>query len=65
MKEISAKELNSLYLYAWKQGIKTLYYQHSFNAAQQFGRKKLQEAESKKPKITFVGQDTICLNCEA
>lgn len=30
----SAKELNDLHLYAWEQGIKTLYYQHGTNAAQ-------------------------------
>lgn len=60
---ISAKDLNALYLYAWEQGIKTLYYQHSMNAAQQFGRKKLQEQESKKPKVTVMGE--VCINCEA
>lgn len=32
----TAKELNELYLYAWENGIKTLYYQHSTNAAQKF-----------------------------
>lgn len=41
------KEINALYLYAWKLGIKTLYYQHSVSAAQQFGRlKDLQNCES-------------------
>jgi len=35
------KEINHLYLQAWKQGIKSLYYQHSMNAAQQMVRKKL------------------------
>ncbi|HQV64703.1 MAG TPA: ribonucleoside-diphosphate reductase subunit alpha, partial [Candidatus Paceibacterota bacterium] len=43
---LPTKDLNALYLYAWEKGIKTLYYQHSMNAAQQFGRKKLQEAEA-------------------
>lgn len=62
---ISTKDLNSLYLYAWEKGIKTLYYQHSMNAAQQFGRKKLQEQESKKPKVILVAEDSICVNCEA
>jgi ribonucleotide reductase alpha subunit len=62
---LSAKELNALYLHAWEQGIKTLYYQHSMNAAQQFGRKKLQEADAKKPKVTVLSQDNICVNCEA
>lgn len=32
------KEINALYIDAWKQGIKTLYYQHSMNAAQQLNR---------------------------
>lgn len=62
---ISAKDLNSLYLYAWEKGIKTLYYQHSMNAAQQFGRKKLQEQEAKKAKVVLVAEDSICVNCEA
>ncbi len=62
---VSAKDLNSLYLYAWEKGIKTLYYQHSMNAAQQFGRKKLQEQESKKPKVVFVAEDNVCVSCEA
>lgn len=43
------KDINNLYITAWKLGIKTLYYQHSMNAAQQFGRKKAQ----------------TCVNCEA
>ncbi len=62
---ISAKDLNSLYLYAWEKGIKTLYYQHSMNAAQQFGRKKLQENDAKKPKVILVAEDSTCINCEA
>jgi ribonucleoside-diphosphate reductase alpha chain len=61
---IPTKDLNSLYLYAWEKGIKTLYYQHSMNAAQQFGRKKLQEQESKKPKVVFVAEDNVCISCE-
>lgn len=62
---ISAKELNALYLYAWEKGIKTLYYQHSMNAAQQFGRKKLQELGTKKPKVTVLSEDNMCVGCEA
>lgn len=42
------KDINALYLQAWKQGVKSLYYQHSMNAAQQMVRKKLQENEGKK-----------------
>ncbi len=61
---LPTKDLNALYLYAWEKGIKTLYYQHSMNAAQQFGRKKLQEAEAKKPKVTIIA-DNICIGCEA
>jgi ribonucleoside-diphosphate reductase alpha chain len=41
------KEINKLYIQAWKQGIKSLYYQHSMNAAQQLIRKKLTEKGAK------------------
>ena len=41
--KIKAKDLNELYIYAWRLGIKTLYYQHSVNAAQEFSRMKVQE----------------------
>ena len=36
-----AKDVNLLYIEAWKLGLKSLYYQHSMNAAQQLNRKKL------------------------
>lgn len=32
------KDLNRLHLEAWERGVKTLYYQHSMNAAQEFNR---------------------------
>lgn len=32
------KEINQLHLYAWENGIKSLYYQHSTSAAQEFYR---------------------------
>lgn len=35
------KDINNLYVEAWKLGIKALYYQHSMNAAQQFNRELL------------------------
>lgn len=35
------KDINMIYVEAWKLGIKALYYQHSMNAAQQFNRKLL------------------------
>lgn len=34
----TAKEMNQLYIYAWEQGLKSLYYQHSTSAAQEFYR---------------------------
>lgn len=34
----TAKEINQLHLYAWENGIKSLYYQHSTSAAQEFYR---------------------------
>ncbi len=44
------KDVNKLYVDAWKMGVKTFYYQHSMNAAQQLGRKKA---------------NGTCNNCEA
>lgn len=44
------KDVNNLYIQAWKLGIKTFYYQHSMNAAQELGRKKAK---------------SVCVNCEA
>lgn len=35
------KDINNFYIQAWKAGIKTFYYQHSMNAAQQLSRKKV------------------------
>jgi len=32
------RDLNGLYLEAWRRGVKSLYYQHSVNAAQEFNR---------------------------
>lgn len=40
---VSPKDINQLYLNAWKKGIKALYYQHSMNAAQSHIRQKLQK----------------------
>ncbi len=66
---MATKDLNALYLYAWEKGVKTLYYQHSMNAAQQFGRKKLLEfEENKQSQIKYnVIQDPdsgVCISCE-
>ena len=35
---VSAKQINQLYLYAWEEGVKTLYYQFSKSSAQDFAR---------------------------
>lgn len=35
---IKAKDINQLYLYAWEEGVKTLYYQFSQSSAQAFSR---------------------------
>lgn len=45
--DTSVKDINALYIDAWKKGVKTLYYQHSMNAAQQMVRKKLAEQDKK------------------
>ena len=42
------KEINKLYIRAWQKGVKTLYYAHSMNAAQQLSRKKIMEKQVKK-----------------
>ncbi len=60
-----AKEVNALYLHAWKLGIKTLYYQHSMNAAQQFGRKKLKEMADKQKEVKIINTGNVCTSCEA
>lgn len=36
--EVSIKDINKLYIEAWKRGVKSLYYQNSVNAAQKFSR---------------------------
>jgi ribonucleoside-diphosphate reductase alpha chain len=42
--DTSTKEINKIHVTAWKLGLKSLYYQHSMNAAQKFKQKK--ECES-------------------
>jgi len=36
--EVSVKQMNQLYIEAWKKGVKSLYYQNSVNAAQKFAQ---------------------------
>lgn len=38
--EMPIKEINKIHITAWKLGLKSLYYQHSMNAAQKFKQKK-------------------------
>ena len=38
--EMPVKEINKIHITAWKLGLKSLYYQHSMNAAQKFRQKK-------------------------
>jgi ribonucleoside-diphosphate reductase alpha chain len=40
--DMSVKEINALYLYAWEMGIKNLYYSYSMSAAQSLTRKRVQ-----------------------
>ncbi|MFP4656729.1 MAG: ribonucleoside-diphosphate reductase subunit alpha [Candidatus Woesearchaeota archaeon] len=42
--ETPVKEMNKVYIQAWRLGIKSLYYQHSTNAAQKFNQKKVCES---------------------
>ena len=43
--DMSVKEVNALHLKAWRLGVKSLYYQHSFNAAQTLGRKLIKQKQ--------------------
>ncbi len=38
--DMPTKEINKIHINAWKLGLKSLYYQHSMNAAQKFKQKK-------------------------
>ena len=38
--EMPVKDINNIHVTAWKLGLKSLYYQHSMNAAQKFKQKK-------------------------
>jgi ribonucleoside-diphosphate reductase alpha chain len=38
--DMPIKEINKIHITAWKLGVKSLYYQHSMNAAQKFKQKK-------------------------
>lgn len=42
--EMPVKDINKLHTSAWKLGLKSLYYQHSMNAAQKFRQKKVCES---------------------
>ncbi len=52
------KEVNELYIKAWKLGLKTLYYQHSINAAQELNREKMANS-------TIHISNAVCIGCEA
>ena len=39
--DMSAKDINGLYVFTWENKIKSIYYQHSTNAAQKFSQSKL------------------------
>jgi len=49
---MSVKDVNKLIISAWESGVKTLYYQHSINSAQEKARKKMQI------------DDLYCSSCE-
>ena len=60
---ISAKDINNMYMYAWERWLKTLYYQHSVNAAQQFARSKNAEQSDKKNNEKRLDQTSTLENC--
>jgi ribonucleoside-diphosphate reductase alpha chain len=42
--DMTVKEINALYLYAWEMGVKSLYYSYSMSAAQALTRKRAMAA---------------------
>ena len=38
--DMPIKDVNKIYINAWMMGLKSMYYQHSMNAAQKFKQKK-------------------------
>ena len=42
--DMTVKEINALYLYAWEMGVKSLYYSYSMSAAQALTRKRVMSA---------------------
>lgn len=42
--DMTVKEINALYLYAWEMGVKSLYYSYSMSAAQALTRKRVMAA---------------------
>jgi ribonucleoside-diphosphate reductase alpha chain len=59
--DMTPKEINQLYMQAWKQGVKSLYYQHSMNAAQQLSRRKISDAKQANRRK----EPQVCISCEA
>jgi ribonucleoside-diphosphate reductase alpha chain len=59
--DVTPKDVNALYMQAWRLGIKALYYQHSMNAAQQLNRKKINEERLANPRK----EPEVCIACEA
>jgi ribonucleoside-diphosphate reductase alpha chain len=43
--DMTVKEINQLYLYAWEMGVKSLYYSYSMSAAQSLTRKRVMSTE--------------------
>ena len=58
--DMTVKDINALYLYAWELGVKSLYYSYSMSKAQSLSRKKVVAASSK-----VSVSDSDCAACEA
>lgn len=56
--DVSVKDMNSLYLYAWKSGVKSLYYSYSMSQAQSLTRKKISSMSNSG------GDLADCASCE-
>ena len=61
--DMPTKDINKIHITAWKLGLKSLYYQHSMNAAQKFKQKKECKVVRVSFKLNYYKKKAILLNC--
>ena len=51
--DMPIKEINKIHITAWKLGVKSLYYQHSMNAAQSSNKKRMYQLRRIIPQVIY------------